>query len=215
MNSSTHYSQLQIRSEGRVLALVAILLSWSLLVNDAAAQRKDYFTELEVSDIQTAQQVDYRTDVLIGIADRRLALLVADDDSAAGNEPGLGEKVGRTLATIFSPQIAAEIQAAKSEREAMDDDLSGHDHVALLRGYYQALDEAMDNIDDAYERKTGDVTGPLTSLRDFAEAAMPFLRNIETESSSEQRALQDAIEQTELALKGAKQALENIPRDAR
>ena len=70
----------------------------------------------------------------------------------------------------------------------------------------------MDNIDDAYERKRGDVRKPLEALKKFTEESIPALKRFEAGTEGEDSALSDAIEQAELALEGAKAALKTIPK---
>jgi hypothetical protein len=198
-------------------AAVAVLLVSVLFAEPASAQRRDYFTELEIANIQEAQEIGYRTEVLLGIAARRLALagLIESDERDPSAGPGFGGKLGRALITILNPAAAEEIKAVEDERAALDHDLSGHSRADLLRGYSQALDETMDNIDDAYERNRGDITGSLENLRDFTETSRELLLSAEPESGNEEDAVQDAIEQTELAFEGARDALETIPRNER
>lgn len=194
------------------LAILTVAVTSALMMAPAYAQKRDYFTELEVADIREAQEIGHRTEVLLEIAGRRLAGLDPEetdtDDSSGG--PGFGSKLGRVFITIFSPQAAAEIAAVEEERARLEDDLAGHTRADLLRGYYQALEETMDNIDDAHERGRGDVRDSLRTLKDFSEAALDLLRDVEPESEDEEDALEEALEQTEIAFKGAEKALETL-----
>ena len=193
---------------------VAVAAASFLMAGWGSAQADDYFTELEVSDIRDAQEVGLRTGVLLGIAERRLAglgLLEAEDPDT----PGTGSRIGRALIKVLAPDAAAELEAAEEARAALDHDLSRYSRTELLRGYTQALEETMDNIDDAYERKRGDVRPSVESLRDFSEITLNLLRDLSPESENEEIALEDAIEETQLAFEGAKKALEIIPRNER
>jgi hypothetical protein len=189
-------------------------LVWAAALSAAPAQRRDYFTGLEIADIQAAQEIDYRTEVLLTIAERRLAALGLLESEAGDpqGEPGLGGKVGRTLIRIFNPEAARELEAAEKERAALEHDLSDHTRPDLLRGYNQALEETMDNIDDAYERGRGNVEGPIRALRDFAGAALALLEDMDPQSEGEETALREAVEQSQVAFEGAGEALETIGR---
>jgi hypothetical protein len=175
----------------------------------------DYFTDLEVEDIRAAQEIELRTEVLLGIAERRLGaldLLESDlDDPQA--KPGVGGRIGRVLIRIFNPEAAEQLEAAETERAALEHDLSGHSRADLLHGYHQALEEAMDNIDDAYERDRGDVRTSVEAVREFTRITLDYLRSAETQSESEKSALGEAIEQTRIAHEGAGHALEMLSRD--
>lgn len=181
----------------------------------AAQLGPEYFTELEIEDIRVAQQIELRTEVLLEIAERRLAALdlLESDLEDPNAEPGLGGRLGRVLIRIFNPEAAEELEAAENERSELEHDLSGHTREDLLRGYHQALEETMDNIDDAYERGgRGDVTSSVEAVREFSRIALEYLEGAEPQSDSERSALEDAIEQTRVAHDGAGQALEQLSR---
>jgi hypothetical protein len=186
-------------------ALIGTLLLLPLLGEAAAyRQRREYFTELEINDIQLSQEIDDRTTVLLWIADRRLLELnPPEPDAEEGDgEPGFGVTVGNAIMRILNPEGAAELDRVDAERAELEDDLSTHTRADLLRGYVQALEETMDNIDDAYERNRGDVREPIAMLRSFSEQALVTLQELDASSDGESRALDDAIEQTELVIDG-------------
>jgi hypothetical protein len=200
------------RGRKRILTGALVLLAGSLGVSGSSAQRRDYFTELEINDIQVAQEIDDRTQVLLTIAARRLQELSPPDPDAADaeDEDGFGATIGDALFRILAPEAAAEIEELEDARAALDDDLSGHSRSDLFRGYVQALEETMDNIDDAWERDRGDVRAPIEALRDFSQEALDRLRHLETTSDGEARALDEAVEQTQLVIDGSSSALETI-----
>lgn len=206
-------SRIRIRPDRAAGALILL----AGLLAAAPAQRPDYFTELEIADIRDAQEIGHRTEVLLEIAARRLAalgLVESHGDDPSG-ESGLGGKVGRVFIRIFSPETADAVAAEEEERARLGHDLSSHTRADLLYGYYQALQETMDNIDDAYERDRGDVTGSLEDLRDFTGEALALLDGMAVstdEDDDEEDALADAIEQTEVAHDGAEASLETLRR---
>ena len=191
---------------------VALLALGALSAVSRPSQSRDYFTELEISDIQMAQEIPDRTTVLLLIAERRLVELNPPDPEEEDNDDGrgFGATIGDTIFRVLNPEGAAELEAIDEARAALDDDLSGDTRADLLRGYVQALEETMDNIDDAYERNRGDVKDPIEALRDFAQAGLDTLQHLESGSDGEARALDDAIEQTELVINGSEAALEMI-----
>jgi hypothetical protein len=81
----------------------------------------------------------------------------------------------------------------------------------LLRGYIQALDEVMSNIDHAYERKD-DVREPLESLEKFTKETLPLLQKYQANTDNEKLAREQAIEKAQEAYEGAKEALTKIPK---
>lgn len=220
MSCSMHCSRRnRIRPDRAVLALIL----FAGLLSARPAQKRDYFTELEISDIRDAQEIGFRTEVLLGIATRRLAALglVESHDADPSEEPGFGGKIARGLIRIFSPDAAAQVSAEEEERARLGNDLSSHTRVDLLRGYYQALEETMDNIDDAYERGRGDVTESLEDLHDFTGEALDLLEAMDVSddeavppeddlSDTIEDALEDAIEQTRVAHDGAETALKTL-----
>lgn len=194
------------------LLLAFVLLAGSIAPQAVSAQRRDYFTELEINDIKLAQEIADRTAVLLWVADRRLVELspAAPEGEAAEDEGGLGATIGNAIIRVLNPEGAAQLEELERERAALEDDLAGHTRTDLLRGYLQALEETMDNIDDAYERDRGEVREPIEALRDFSEDALEALEDLESTSDAEARALDDAIEETETVIEGSAKALETI-----
>src|ERR1019366_7798563 len=84
-------------------------------------------------------------------------------------------------------------------------------HAELLRGYIQALDESMDNIDHAYSDKR-DVRGPVENLEKFTRESMPILEKFEAKNDAEKTALKDALDKAKEANDGAKEALKKVPK---
>ena len=195
-----------------VITLVSMILLVGSVSAGAQRRTRDYFTELEISDIQMSQEIVDRTTVLLWIADRRLLELnppEADPEDEDG-DGGFGVTVGNAIIRILNPEGAAQLDEIEQARAELEDNLAGHTRADLLRGYIQALEETMDNIDDAYERNRGDVKEPIEALKDFSENAMDTLLNLETTSDGEASALEDAIEQTQVVISGSAAALETI-----
>lgn len=196
------------------LILAAVLLLLPIPIS-TSAQGSDYFTELEIYDIKMAQDIGDRTQVLLSIADRRLLELMPvveenDDEPNDDEEGGFGAALSKGIIRILNPEGAAQLEAADEERAALHDDLAEHTRADLLRGYDQALEETMDNIDDAYERNRGDVREPIEKLGTFGRDSLVVLRDLEPQSDAEAIALDDAIKQTELVIEGVAKALKTI-----
>ena len=192
--------------------LAASLVAGALSVTVVAAP--EYFTVLEIDQIREAQEIGRRVPVFLNIAQTRLVYLGLQE--VEKKEEGKASRVAKALVSVFQPGMAVEAEKAEAEAktraEESDAELVEFTRTELLRGIYQALEEAMDNIDDAYERKRGDVRGPLEELKQFTETTIPLLKRFEPETSREKSALQDALEQAELALEGATSALEIVPK---
>ncbi len=175
----------------------------------------EYFTEMEIDEIRDTQDIGMRTSVFLDIAKTRLIYLGLEEEEKKKG-PGKATRVAKTLINIFQPGATAEVDQEQEEAEKAADEstaeLTEFTPAELLRGYFQALEEAMDNIDDAYERKRGDVRKPLEALKKFTEESIPALKRFEAGTEGEDSALSDAIEQAELALEGAKAALKTIPK---
>ena len=174
----------------------------------------EYFTEVEIDQIRDTQDIGERTAVFLDIAKARLIYLGLREAPEQKGE-GKATRVVKTLINILQPGATAEVdqEQAKAEQSAEESDaeLAEFTPSELLRGYYQALEETMDNIDDAYERDRGDVRKPLENLLEFVENTIPALGEFSPDDGNEEIALEDAIEIAELARDGATEALDIVP----
>lgn len=194
-----------------LMTSIALLAAVSMLPREARAA--EYFTEVEIEQIRSAQNLDLRIPVLLKIAEIRLGLLelVDTDANIELEEPG-GNFITRTIIRALDPNAAAEIERERESRPDFANDLGDFSRADLLRGYYQAIDETMSNIDDAYERGgKGDVRKALESLLEFTETTLPALRTFEPANENEEIALEDAVDIAELAREGASEALDVVP----
>jgi hypothetical protein len=176
----------------------------------------EYFTNLEIDQIRETQNVGRRIPLFLQIAEIRLTYLglIETEEEIEAENPA-GNFFERTLIRIIAPEAADDLERVSNEQPEFDDDVTVFSRADLLRGYYQAIEEAMDNIDDAYERRRGDVRGPLEDLKEFLEETLPLLRTAAPENLDEEIALEDAIEIAELARDGAAEALEIVPKTER
>ena len=197
-----------------VIPLAVVLISCLAIVPPSSAA--DYFTDLEIDQIRDAQSIGRRISLFLEIAEIRLAHLgLIETEAEIEAENPAGNLFERTLIRVIAPEISNEIERVGNEEPEFDNDVTLYTRADLLRGYYQAIEESMDNIDDAYERSRGDVRGPLQDLKEFTEETLSLLRTFTPENDDEEIALEDAIEIAELARDGAEEALEIVPKTER
>lgn len=196
-----------------ISALLTLALGVTAVPKAFAAE---YFTAEEIEQIREAQEIGRRIPVFLKIAEVRLVRLgLIQGDEEIEEEGGDGNAISRGIIRILSPDAAKELERIDKERAEFDNDLSAFSRSDLLRGYYQALEEAMDNIDDAYERGRGDVRESLEILLAFTRDTIPALGEFAPENGAEEVALEDALEIAELAQDGATEALNVVPRTER
>lgn len=198
------------REPHRIVGITILLYSLTFGIPSVSAA--DYFTELEIDEIRAAQEIDKRVSLLLEIAQVRLVHLGLIETEESIEETTSISTFDRIVVRILSREAAAEIEAIEEERGTIENELSQFSRTELLRGYHQALEETMDNIDDVYERNPIDIREPLESLQEFTEETIRLLRRFEAENEAEEIALEDAITQTEMALEGAESALEIVPK---
>jgi hypothetical protein len=81
----------------------------------------------------------------------------------------------------------------------------------LLRGYAEAIDEVMSNIDEAFSRRL-EVRNSLEDLEKFTRETATALAKFEPKNNSEQIALSEAIDKAKEANNGAKEAMSIVPK---
>jgi hypothetical protein len=183
---------------------LAFVLVATLTLYGAA---KEYFTEEELDLIRDAQELRVRIPTYFELAERRLIILGVAEKSTKQKEKERKEqekyekekkKAGDKASTVKPPE----------------DDLAYlHDftNAELLRGYMQALDEVMSNIDDNYSRKL-DVRDALEDLEKFSRETLPLLEKFQAKTASERTALEEATAKAKQANDGAKDALKKVPK---
>ena len=158
----------------------------------------DYLTEEEDDHVRGAQAAEARVKVFMKIADRRIKAITGDTVTA----PDRADKPDRSN--------------KKDQKKIEEEDrawgaLPKASRLELLRHYAKAISECMAKLDDAYERnpKSASLPKALTSLRDATDRHLQALRALSADMKNEDEtsALRDAIEQAEIANKGARDAL--------
>lgn len=156
--------------------------------------RGDYLTEEEGDKVREAQEVDSRAKVFMKIADRRIKLIT-------GVVPPFEKSAGKK----------GEKKAEEEEREWGV--LKATSRTELLKHYARAIEECMAKIEDAYERnpKSKELPKALATLREATDRHLQTLRSLagQVTDEGERRALSDAIEEAELANKGAREGIKS------
>jgi hypothetical protein len=140
------------------------------------AQKRDHLTEGEADLVREMQVIDKRIEVFIHAADRRL-LVLANPDAKQ-----------------------------KKKEEERWGPLPQGTRAELLEDYKRILAEAMEKLDDAYERDRKNELLPkaLAKFKDAAKRQIAQLRALAPHITDkrEQRALAEAVEEAETATKG-------------
>ncbi len=153
----------------------------------------DYLTEEEDDKVREAQTADARAKVLMKIADRRINLI-----------------------TGVVPPPAEKPAGKKGEQKAEEEErewgvLKTTSRADLLKHYARAVEECMAKIEDSYERnpKSKELPKALGTLREATDRHLQALKALagQVTDEGERRALGDAIEQAELANKGAREGI--------
>jgi hypothetical protein len=187
------------------IAVLGVLL---LVAGVARAQRREYIADVEVDQIREAQELPMRVSVYFRIADLRLTALGLKEKSAKErDEERKAEEQHRK--EVRDAQRAG--KAGPKAPEKPDEYLADFTRSELLRGYTQALDEVMDNIDDFYGRKL-DVRGPLEQLSKYAKEQLPVVKAFQPKNNTESLAKDEAIEMTQKAIDDSRAALEIVPK---
>jgi hypothetical protein len=156
------------------------LAACCLLVAASAAraqQKRDHLTEQEADWVREMQVIDQRIEVFIKAADRRLLVLTTPTATQTKKEE---EKWGP---------------------------LPTGTKVELLQDYKHILEEAMEKLDDTFERdkKNEQLPKALKKFREAAERHLTGLRSLAPHLSGkkEKDALAEAVEAAETATKGS------------
>jgi hypothetical protein len=193
------------RAISRSLTLL-LVGAWLAAAGNATAV-KEYFTDDELDLIRDAQEIGARVKVYRELAERRLIILGVAEKSEKQKEKQRKaqeqyekekKKAGNKAATVKAP---------------VDDLAYLHDFTRseLLRGYIQALDEIMSNIDDNYARKL-DVRGAVEDLEEFSADTLAMLEKFEAKTAAEKTALQEAMDKARETNASAKEALKKVPK---
>jgi hypothetical protein len=190
-------------------AKFSLLLIVGLAAMVHAAPKKEYFTEDELDLIRDAQDLSVRVPTYLKLAERRLVFLGIMEKSQQQIEKERKEKEKRAK----EQKKGTRDSRANADKAPIDDTsyLEDFAPAELLRGYIQAIEEVMSNIDDAYSRKL-DVRDSVEDLAKFTRDTIPLLEKFKPQNQSERAALQDAVDKANEASNMAKDALKVVPK---
>jgi hypothetical protein len=186
-----------------------VLLLLAVPLSSFAAQ--DYLTEDELDLVRDAQEIDRRVPVYMRLAEKRLIVL------------GLMEKTAKELEQErknIEKWEKEKAEAEKAKRRPPKEPVTEYIYLEdftrpeLLRGYVQAINEIMSNLDDAYTRRL-DIRQSLEKLEEFARTTLPLVEKFEGRNQAERIAAEEAVEKANEALTGAREALEIVPKTER
>jgi hypothetical protein len=188
----------------------SLLLLFSFAASTHAAPKKEYFTEDELDLIRDAQELNARVPTYLKLAERRLVFLGIMEKSQEQIDKEKKEKEKRAKEDKKKPTLDSR---ANADKAPVNDTsyLEDFTPAELLRGYIQAIDESMTNIDDAYSRKQ-DVRDPIEDLVKFTQSTIPLLQKFMPKNAGERSAMQDAIDKANQAQNDAKEALKVVPK---
>ena len=180
-----------------------LLLAKASLIFLLAVVPKDYFTNAELDLIRDAQELNLRVPAYFQLAERRLIFL------------GVMEKSEKEKEKERKEREKWEKEQKKGNKPAvLVDDLAYLDEFTpseLLRGYIQALEEVMGNIDDVYSRRL-DVRDALEDLEKFTRETIPLLQKYMPRNATDRATLEEAIDKAKESQTAAKDALKIVPK---
>ena len=205
----------KLSSENRMRHLAkasfALILTVVLVVPRFAAARTEYLTEDEIDLLRDAQELSERVPVYLKLAEKRLAFLglIEKSEQEKQKELKAKEKAEKDAKRVPKPGETK----ANAKNTALEDMtyLADFTRSELLRGYTEALDEVMSNIDDAYNRRL-EVRDSLEDLEKFTRETTVALGKFQPKNNSEQIALEEAIDKAKEANSGAKEAMSIVPK---
>ena len=184
-----------------------LILILCLSLSLPAQRKKEYFTEDELDLIRDAQELPLRVTAYFKLADRRLIFLGLKGKSEKELEQERKEREKREKESTKTGNKTAAQKPPEDPMAYLED----FTRSELLRGYIQAIDEVMSNIDDAYSRKF-EVRDPLEDLEKYTNETLPLVAKFQPKNDNERLAMDDAIAKAKEALSEAKDALKIVPK---
>jgi len=188
-------------------ALAVAALFWAVALS--AAQAADYVKEEEVDLIRDAQTLEKRMGLYLKLLDNRIVALGLRERTAKERE-----ETKKDLADYQNEaKAAAKVKEAEVRAKPVNPDvyLRNTTKAELLRGYMQIIDESMDYIEDAFERRL-DVRPGVESLEKFLQEQLPRFKRLEVQTASETSALKATITHSERAIEDLEKALQTLPK---
>jgi len=197
----------------RHLARASFILAITIVlcVPRPAAAADEYLTEAEIDLIRDAQELNQRVPVYLKLAEKRLAFLglVERSEEEKERERKAKEKAEKDAKKPPKPGDTK----ANAKNTALEDMtyLADFTRSELLRGYVQAIEEVMNNIDDAYSRRL-EVRDSLEDLEKFTRETTVALEKFQPKNNGEKLALSEALDKAKEANSGAKEAMSVVPK---
>jgi len=195
------------RSPVRRALITAILLACASV--RLPAQGFDYVTEEEEDLIRDAQTLEMRVHLYIQLLDNRIVELGLRERTEKEREQAKKdlenyEREAKSVAKIPN----AELRAKPLKPDVY---LRNTSRTELLRGYQQIIDETMDYIDDAHDRKL-EVRDSIESLEKFLSEQLPRFGKLEPKTTSEASVIKSTITHSEQAVQDCRDALKTLPK---
>jgi hypothetical protein len=192
-------------------ASFALVLSLLLAAPRLAAAKDEYLTEDEIDLIRDAQDLSERVPVYLKLAEKRLVFLGLIEKSEQEREK---ERKAKEKAEKDAKRVPKNGDTKANTNKVVLEDttyLTDFTRSELLRGYTEALEEIMSNIDDAYNRRL-EVRDQLEDLEKFTRETGVALQKFQPKNNGEQVALSEAIDKAKEANSGAKEAMSIVPK---
>jgi hypothetical protein len=193
----------------RLLLRGAFIVSIALLCCAAplAAQGLDYVTEEEEDLIRDAQDLKLRVPLFIKFLDNRIVALGLRERTAKEREQAKNDLADYQREV----KAAAKVPDAEVRAKPVNPDvyLRNTPRTELLRGYMQIIDETMDYIEDAHERKL-EVRSYVETLEKFLSEQMPRFEKLQTQSAAEASTLKTTVAHSKQAIEDCQEALKSL-----
>ena len=192
-------------------ASFALVLTVLVAMPRLATAKTEYLTEAEIDLIRDAQELSERVPIYLKLAEKRLAFLGLVERSEQEKQKELKAKEKAEKDAKRVPKLGD--TKANAKNTALEDMtyLADFSRSELLKGYTQAIDEVMNNIDDAYGRRL-EVRDSLEDLEKFTRETAAALGKFQAKNNSEQIALSEAMDKAKEANNGAKEAMSIVPK---
>jgi hypothetical protein len=176
-----------------------------------AQQNYDYVTPEEEDLIRDAQGLQLRVPAFLRLLDNRIVALGLRERTAKEREQTKKDIAGWEARKKEAERL--KIPDIEMPAKPLNPDiyLRNTTRSELLQGYTQIIDETMDNIEDAFERKL-DVREHVESLQKFVVEQLPRIKTLEAKTPSETAALKAAITHSESVIEEIREALKQLPK---
>lgn len=198
-----------MKVERRLIYMALVSISFACLITSARAQGFDYVTEEEEDLIRDAQGLQTRIPLFLKFLDNRIVALGLRERTAKERE-----QTKKDLAAYENEvKAAAKVPEAEVRAKPVNPDvyLRKATRTELLRGYMQIIDETMDYIEDAHDRKL-DVRDYIETLEKFLTEQLSRFDKLEPQSPTEASVIKSTRAHSEQAIQDCRDALKILPK---